>query len=104
MAEKDRLAALKVGVARHQDLSVRLHPVEKDRDEITDSRSEDAEPALQPQTDIGGDLVIARAGGVELAADLTNKIGEAGLDRHVDVFLRFVRGSRCRPGTRRESE
>ena len=35
--------------------------------------------------DVGGDLVVARARGVELAADRAGELGDPPLDRHVDV-------------------
>jgi hypothetical protein len=97
MAEKDRLAALEVGVTRHEDLAVRLDPVEERRDKVPNRGIEGSEPAFQPQTDIGGDLVVAGAGGVELAAGPADEIGEACLDRHVNIFLRFVGGPGAGP-------
>jgi hypothetical protein len=39
------------------------------------------------QGEVGGDLVVAGAGGVELAAERTNQLGEPALDRHVDVLV-----------------
>jgi hypothetical protein len=36
---------------------------------------------------IGGHLVVARAGGVELAAHGTDELGEPPLDGHVDVLV-----------------
>ena len=43
-----------------------------------------------PQAEVGGDLVVAAACGVQAAAGLADAIGEAGLDVHVNVFERGV--------------
>ena len=37
--------------------------------------------------DVGGDLVVARARGVQLAADRPDDLGQPPLDRHVDVLV-----------------
>ena len=40
--------------------------------------------------DVGRHLVVARAGGVELAARVADQLGQAALDRHVDVLVVLV--------------
>ena len=47
------------------------------------------------QRHVGRDLVVARARGVQLAADRAGQLGDAPLDRHVDVLV--VRQERERP-------
>ncbi len=42
------------------------------------------------ERDVGRDLVVARAGGVELAADRAGDLGHAPLDRHVDVLVALI--------------
>ena len=42
--------------------------------------------------DVGGDLIVARARGVQLAADRPGELGHAPLDRHVDVFVGVLEG------------
>ena len=44
-------------------------------------------PGADEQGQIGGDLVVARAAGVQLAADRPDQLGEPPLDRHVDVLV-----------------
>ena len=39
-----------------------------------------------PEPQVGGDLVVAAAAGVELAADVADAVDERPLDVHVDVF------------------
>src|SRR5690606_10959072 len=40
----------------------------------------------QPEADVGGDLVVARAAGVQLLAGDADAVGQARLDIHVHVF------------------
>ena len=40
----------------------------------------------QPQPDVGGDLVIARAGRVQTLAGVTDQLGQAPLDVEVDIL------------------
>ena len=46
----------------------------------------------QPETQIGRDLVVARAGGVQAAGSRADQRGKPCLDIHVDVFERAVEG------------
>ena len=39
-----------------------------------------------PELDVGRDLVVAAAGGMQLPADIADPIDQGGLDVHVDVF------------------
>ena len=52
-------------------------------------------PLAHVQRQVGGDLVVARAAGVQLAAERTDELGQAPLDRHVDVLVAL--GERERP-------
>ena len=47
------------------------------------------------QRDVGRDLVVARARGVQLAADRPGELGEPPLDRHVDVLVVRPRTGTC---------
>ena len=38
------------------------------------------------EAEVGGDLVVAAAAGVELATNVANSVDEGPLDIHVDVF------------------
>ncbi len=87
MAEQDRLAALEVGVARHQDGAVELDPAQQGAEQLGEGRVEQGQPAAQPEPHVGRHLVVARAGGVQLLADLANQLGEPRLDRHVHVLM-----------------
>ena len=45
--------------------------------------------ALAPQAQVGGHLVVAAAGGVQLGARRAGELGDAALDRGVDVLVRL---------------
>ena len=49
---------------------------------------------------VGGDLVVARARGVQLAADRADDLRQPALDRHVDVLVVVVEAERRRPRAR----
>jgi len=42
----------------------------------------------QVETDIGGDLVVARTPGMQLFARIADQLGKASLDVHVHIFER----------------
>jgi len=46
--------------------------------------------AAHPKAEIGRDLVVARARGVEAPGNGPDQLGEAGLDVEVDVFVRLA--------------
>ena len=50
-----------------------------------------------PKPQIGGDLVVSAAAGVELAADVADAVDERPLDVHVDVF-QFLAERECAGG------
>ena len=50
-----------------------------------DPRQRGLRVGAREQHEVGGDLVVARARGVELAADRADQVGQPPLDRHVDV-------------------
>ena len=45
--------------------------------------------------DVGGDLVVARAGGVQATADGPDDLGQPPLDRHVDVLVGGIERKRA---------
>ena len=43
----------------------------------------------QPEPDIGGNLVVARAPGVKFFADAADALGQRRFDIHMDVFAGY---------------
>ncbi len=86
VGEKDRLAALEVGVARHH----RGGMVHREGEERVLERGEAVVDRLHLmaaiEADVEGDLVVAAAGGVQLRPGGTDLLGEGPLDVHVDVL------------------
>ena len=86
MREEHRLGALEVRVAGHDGVGVLLGEVDQrglQRDEVDGGASRRLDDV---EAEVGSDLVVAGAGGVELAGERADLLCEAGLDVHVDVF------------------
>ncbi len=89
MAGGDRLAALEVGVAGDDGGGVLLRAVEQGvLERADDFRQQAVDLVAAVEADVGGDLVVAGAGGVEFRAGRADASGERGLDVHVDVLER----------------
>ena len=80
MAQQDRLAALQVRVARHEDPAVGVDAVEQCLEQSLEGRVESGQFALEPEADVGGYLIVAGAGGVELAAAVADPLDQSRLD------------------------
>ena len=83
MAERHGLRALQVRVPGHHRLRLRLGEGEDDERERVDRLARLRAGVEHVQPERRGDLVVARAAGVDLAADLA----EQPLDRGVDVLV-----------------
>ena len=86
MGQQDGLGALEVGVAGHDDVCVLFGLLQEGLLEVDGGF--DGLPACfhGVEAHIGGDLVVAGAGGVKLPGNVADLLFEAGLDIHVDVF------------------
>jgi hypothetical protein len=87
VAEVDGLGALEMRVAGQRPVEVRLGGVGQRRHQPLHRGDRLVRGRAREQRDVGGDLVVARACGVQLAADRPGDLGKAALDRHVDVFV-----------------
>ena len=58
----------------------------KARCKSTKPRVDPIDRVADPQPQVGRDLVVAAAGGVQLAADVAEPVDQRPLDVHVDVF------------------
>ena len=88
--EAHRLRALQMRVARHQRGDVLVGAIDQDAAQSIDRRRRSRRRAPRPQAQIGGDLVVARSPGVQLAAQRADELDEPRLDVHVHVFERRV--------------
>ncbi len=86
VAEGDRLRDLQVREARHDRVGVRLGEVDQRAAQRGQSGDQRVDLAAQPQADVGGHLVVARAPGVQPLAGVADQRGEPLLDVEVDVL------------------
>ncbi|CFL96659.1 Uncharacterised protein [Bordetella pertussis] len=86
VAERDGLGHLQVGEARHDGGGV----LQRDRGQRVAQLAQQVDQGVdfvaQPQADVGGDLVVARAAGVQALAGVAHELHQALLDVQVHVF------------------
>ena len=87
MREIDRLRALQVRVAGHRPVQVRLGDAHDHRLQVLQRLDRPQRVGAREHRHVGGDLVVARARRVELAADRADDLGQPPLDGHVDVLV-----------------
>ena len=90
VADVDGLGALQVGVAGHRPVAVGLGELEQARHRRPGQLDRLQRVHLDRHRDVGRDLVVARAAGVELAGERADLLAEQALDRHVDVLVGLV--------------
>ena len=81
------LCALEVGVSGHRPVEVPLGEIDDHVEQVEQGPAVAVGVSADEHGHVGGHLVVARAGGVELAAHGADELGEAALDRHVDVLV-----------------
>ena len=88
MAREHRLGPAQVRVARDHEPLLAHREAEERALEFEQARVEpvDRPPAVEPE--VGGHLVVAAAGRMQLAADVTEPGRQGRLDVEMDVFLR----------------
>ena len=92
MAERHRLRRLQMGEARHHGGGV-LERLFGQRALIAGKRRIDAvDRVAHPEPEIGRDLIVARARGVQPPGRRPDQVGEPALDIHMDVFERPLEG------------
>ena len=86
VAEGDGLRGLQMGEAGHRVGGVLGGAVGQGAHHVGDLRVEPVDRVAHPEAEIGGDLVVAAARGVQALAGLADALGQPRLDVHVDVF------------------
>ena len=87
VGEQHRLGPLHVGVAGQVRVAGGLGPGEQDVLQADDEAGDGEQLALAPQPQVGRDLVVAAAGGVDLGAGRAGELGDPALDGGVDVLV-----------------
>ena len=83
--EVNGLGALQVGVAGNKDLGIFLAERDEGALQPGDFAEQRSDFVAQPEPDVKRDLVVARAGGVQLRAG-GDALRQLGLDVHVDIL------------------
>ena len=92
VAEGDGLRGLQMGEAGHGGGCVLGGAGGQGQHQVCELGVQRVDRVPHPEAKIGGDLVVAAAGGVQAAAGIADAVGQARLDIHVDVFQRLVHG------------
>ncbi len=87
VAEVDGLGALQVRIAGQRPVDVLFGAPDQRRHQPCRRRLRLAPALAGIHNEVGGNLVVARAGRVQLAANRPDQLGQMALDRHVDVFV-----------------
>ena len=85
----DWLRGLQVGESGHDRVGLAFRHIDNRRLEPGETCENDIGLVTQIKPHVGGDLIIARARGVQTFARFTDLRGECGLDIHVHVFERI---------------
>ena len=75
-----------MGKAGHDSGNMPLRQIEQRTEQGVLAVNKPVNGVAQIQADVGRDLIVARAPGVQLLARLANQLDETGLDIHVHVF------------------
>ena len=88
MAEGDRLRRLQMGEARHDHRGAVERAGGERALQLGDLEADRVDGVAHPEAEIDGDLIVARARGVQPPRGRADDLGEAALDVHMDVFER----------------
>jgi len=87
MGQADRLGPLQVGVTRDHHLGMGLGLGQQGPLEAHQGRIDLGDAATQPQAQVGADLIVAGAAGVQLLAERTEDRDQTPLDGEVHVLV-----------------
>jgi len=94
MREQHGLCLLQMRVARHHNRGMGISQRDERCPELADAACELERHPPCVEARIGRDLVVARAGGMEPLAGVTDPTREFGLDRHMHVLVGDVEDER----------
>ncbi|MNV18981.1 hypothetical protein D3C71_1098220 [compost metagenome] len=80
------LGGLQVGEPRHDAGGFALRLLQQAFLQASDFGQDQVDFVTQPQADIGGDLIVTAAAGVQFFTGHADAVGQPRLDVHVDVF------------------
>ncbi|CAI2041383.1 Uncharacterised protein [Serratia liquefaciens] len=86
MRESHRLRALQVGIPRHHRILIGFGGLHQRLLQLDDRLMQIADLLFAPQLQIGRDLIVAAAAGVQLLAQIADLLDQLLLHPAVDVF------------------
>ena len=86
MGGQHRLGPLHVGVAGQDHVGVGVAAADEGPLQVDQPLVDLVDGLADPEPQIGGDLIVAAAGGVQFAAHVADAVDQGPLDVHVDVF------------------
>ena len=86
VSDADGLGDLQMGETGHDGFGVLFRQIDQGRLKAPNQVLNDGNLVAQPQADVGGDLVVAAASGVQAFAGVADFVGQAAFNVHVDVF------------------
>ena len=86
VAERHRLRDLQMGEARHDRVGMLLGALDQHALQAADRIGRLVAGIAHPKAEVGRDLVVARARGVQPPGRFADQLAEAVLDGHVDVL------------------
>jgi len=86
VAESDRLGDLHVGETRHDGVGMLFRQIQQSQAELVQQSGDVVDCAAQVQANIRGDLVVARASGMQSLAGIADDFGQAFFNIQVHVF------------------
>ena len=90
MPERHRLRGLQMGEARHHGAGMFQRPLDQRMLERGQRRIGLVDRVADIEAEIGRDLVVARARGVQPSRGRADQLGKPALDVHVNVFERAL--------------
>src|ERR1700730_9348359 len=90
MSEQNRLSALQMRVAWHNNTDMLLGEIERCVLQGAKMRADFSDLRFDIKPQIEGDLIVAAAGCVKLCASGADSFRKGGLDIHVDILERSV--------------
>ena len=86
MTKADRLGRLQMRKSWHHRFSFPLGEIKQGRLELINDGGDAIDLMAYEKPNVSGNLIVARAAGVELFAGVTNSPGQSRFDVHVDIF------------------
>ena len=87
MGERDRLRALQMGVAGHHGVEMAMGERDQRAAEFPGEPDHLGQFVAEIEPQIERDLVVARSRGMELAPRRADPLGQAALDREMDILV-----------------